>query len=216
MKKIKILLIFTFLLSLLSCNLTYYGNKTYKKLKEQVLTNNSKLNIRGIYYYEDSTYHVYNFKRTNPKSEALYPQDSIEIAYHYYIILNKDNTGHVSQFRWDGLNHSLYDSKIAPSGNNSKDSIHRQFLEYVKRDGLLDKHIKTNKPAIYEIKKDSIFIYFFMLEPGPRRNLYEIKGPLINDSSFVITNQKRLKGKWLSKKSKLYKNPKVYKLQSRK
>ena len=192
--KTKLLLILLLITLVISCQ-SYYGKNTYKKLRKE-LAENSQLQPKGYYYVEDSTYHYYNFKRKSHQSPgALIAQDSIKLIYYNFIVLYNDKTGYVDlTTRWNGINHTDYDSSTIASGNNTKDSAHAQFLKWANMNKLFnDKSEKSSFPAIYQIKNDSIFINCFQYVIDGKSTLYELKGPILDENTFEITNEKRYK-----------------------
>jgi len=194
--KNKLFLILFVIISFYSCQ-SYFGKKTYTKLKEQLSEEKQSnlLNTKGYYSFQDSAYHYYNFKRKGIINLEIKPQDSVKLIYSNFIILNNDNTGYINlTTRWDGLHHSGFDSSVLASGTNSKDSAHVQFLKWARLNRLLDgKSKKSRYSSFYQTKNDSIFINYFQYMVDGKSTLHELKGPIIDESTFKITSQKRYK-----------------------
>jgi len=203
------LLLLTILFS--SCQ-SHYGKRFYKKLKKESIEN-SQIRTLGYYYYQDSTYHKYNYKR-KIYNGAFSPEDSIKIVYYNFIVLDNKGTGYVNlTTRWDGLHHSVYDASTLAKGTNSKDSAHAQFLNWAKPNKVFDnKTKKSSFPALYKIKNDSIFIYYFQYVIDGKSTLYELKGTILDNNSFEIANKKRYKTIMFGKE-KNYKTSMIFKFE---
>lgn len=199
---------------LYSCH-SYYGKRIYKKL-DNFSDRNSQLKINGYYYFQDSTFYKYNYKR-KIYNGAFYPNDSLKIVYYNFIVLYKNGTGYVNlTTNWDGLHHSVYDSPKLVEGTNSKDSAHAQFLNRynLKKYRTLNNKIrkKTFPSALYKIKNDSIFINHFRPIVDGNYTLFELKGPILDCNTFEITNMKKYKT-GLFKKEENYKTSKIFKFE---
>jgi len=169
-----------------SCS-TYYSAKDYKKFTSQA-SQPPTLLTEGYYYFEDSTYHYYNYK--NDGTGAYYPNDSLPILYYHFIVLFDNGRAHVDiSTTWDGLNHSAYDSEAPAYGNNTKEAAHQQFLENAKNIRVFDNSIKRKYPGQYRMYGDSIAIQFFQQKMSDYQ-LTELTGHKIDPSTFVLTRKK--------------------------
>lgn len=203
---IKVTLFFLLLFSISACH-TYYDKGIYKKMYNSFRSTNG-INCNGYYAVGDSSQTYWNFKKS--EYGPILPQDSMKIAYYNFIILYKNGDAYVNlTTKYDGLHHYAYDD-VAPIGSNTKDSANAQFLKNAYALGLFDENRILKYPGFYNIVNDSITITYYQPIVDGNRQLTQLFGIVMNDSTFQINQIKRYGTLWPSEKTRIEKCKKKF------
>jgi hypothetical protein len=204
--KLKVVLLFLLLISISACQI-HYDKKTYKKAYKSFRSTKG-IDCSGYYSTADSAYTYWNYKRTEYGS--IMPRDSMKIVYYNFIVLYDNGDAYVNlTTRYDGLHHYFYDD-VAPTGSNTKESANAQFLKNEHRIGLFDNNRKWKYPGFYSIENDSITITYYHPIVEGNRQLTQLFGIVMNDSTFQINHVKQYGTNWPFNKTGVYEYQKKF------